>query len=68
MRVRVDAAALASRDFEGLISLVGSDIIESMAGPSRMLVALASIKRSHPTFYDHDGDGDTGRIVFSFLC
>ena len=46
---------------------VFADALEALAGPSRMLAALASIKREHEAFYARDGDSACERIIFSFV-
>jgi len=60
--------ALTNKDYERLIARVGtSHALEALAGPSRMLAALASLARSHPTFYARDGDMACSNLISSFL-
>ena len=62
------SALLASHDYERLVTLIGtSSALDVLVAPSRILVALACLKRSRPAFYDHDGECDTARVIFSFL-
>jgi len=60
--------ALASRNFERIIGLVGpSPALTALAVPAR-IAFLASLKRSHPTFYAQTGDHVATRHIYEFLA
>ena len=59
--------ALTARDYVALAARVQGDVrtIRFLCDPRFCI--LCCLKHGRPDYYNHDGDGDTSRIVFSFL-